>query len=151
MRQPGVKEREPDGVFLAACLWQDKNRRAPIPLPFWSAPDLHHHRLGLKIGLSWMAEFLECVTASALIGLRELARLQDVEQKGRKLAKTRRSRLPDALNAVLRAHVVTAATLAKSIGVTPEAAWSLLRQLTAAGIVREVTGRASWRAYILAG
>jgi hypothetical protein len=147
--QPGIKERDPDGAFLAACLWQEKNRAAPIPLPFWSAPEQHHHRLGLKISVAWMAEFLECVAASALVGLRELAQLQEAETKGRMLASTRRSRLPDALNAVLRTHIVTAATLAESIHVSPQAAWGLLRQLEAARVVREVTGRGSWRAYTL--
>ena len=53
------------------------------------------------------------------------------------------------LDAVLRAPVVTAESLAESIGVTPRAALQYLQQLTAAGILREVTGRASWRAYAL--
>jgi hypothetical protein len=149
MSQPGIKERDPDGVFLAACLWQEKHRSAPIPLPFWAAPEPHHHRLGLKIGLAWVAEFLECVTAAAMIGLRELARLQEAEKKGRMMGATKRSRLPAAVDTVLREDIVTAATLAKAINVTPQAAWALLRQLTAAGIVREATGRASWRAYTL--
>jgi HTH DNA binding domain len=149
MCQPGVRERDPDGVFLGACLWQEKHRTAPIPLPFWSAPEPHHHRLGLKIGLAWVAEFLECVTAAAMIGLRELARLQEAEKKGRMMGATKRSRLPAAVDAVLRQDIVTAGTLAKAIDVTPQAAWGLLRQLTAAGIVREATGRASWRAYAL--
>jgi len=34
MCQPGVKDRDPDGVFLGVCLWHDRNRKAPIPLPF---------------------------------------------------------------------------------------------------------------------
>ena len=63
--QPGVRDKDPEGVFLGACLWCDKNRNAPIPLPFWSAPDQYHHRLGLKTGLDWMAQFLECVTEAA--------------------------------------------------------------------------------------
>jgi HTH DNA binding domain len=147
--QPGVEDRDPDGAFLGACLWQENNRGAPIPLPFWGAPEPHHHRLGLKIGVAWIAEFLECVAAASIVGLGELARLQEVEKKGGALGSTKRSRLPDAVHAVLRMHIVTAATLATAINVTPQAAWGLLRQLGAAGIVREVTGRASWRAFAL--
>ena len=60
-----------------------------------------------------------------------------------------RDALPDALDAVLRAPVVTADTLAKTLQVTPRAAPGLLQQLMAAGVVREVTGRASWRAFML--
>ena len=96
-----------------------------------------------------MAEFLECVAAAALIGLRELKRLQEAEKKGRMMGAIARSRLPNTVDAVLRAHIVTATSLAKAVDVTPQAALGLLKQLTAAGIVREVTRRASWRAYAL--
>jgi hypothetical protein len=149
MCQPGVRDRDPDGVFLGICLWCDKNRTAPIPLPFWSAPEFYHNRLSLRVGLNWMAQFLECVTAAAQIGLRELARMLEAEKKRSDIGATARSRLPDALDAVLCAPVVTADSLAKMLHVTPRAALGLLRQLTAAGVVWEATGRASWRAYVL--
>jgi predicted transcriptional regulator len=48
---------------------------------------------------------------------------------------------------MLRAPVVTARGLAERLGVTPQAALGLLRQLVEAGIVHEATGRASWRAF----
>jgi HTH DNA binding domain len=149
INRAGVEPHNPSGFFVAACLWREQTAHRPIPLPFWSAPELYHHRLSLRIGLDWMAQFLECVTAAALAGLRELARLLEAEQKRVDIRVTARSRLPDALDAVLRAPVVTVDSLAESIGVTPRAALGLLDQLTAAGIVREVTGRASWRAYAL--
>jgi hypothetical protein len=149
MCQPGVKDRDPEGVFLGICLWCDKNRKAVIPLPFWSAPELYHNRLNLRIGLDWMAQFLECVTAASLTGLRELARLLEAEKKRSGIDVTTRSRLPDALDAMLRAPVVTAESLAKEVRVTPRAALGLLQQLMAAGFVREATGRASWRAFVL--
>lgn len=149
LNRAGVEPHNPAGFFVAACLWREKTAHRPIPLPFWSAPELYHHRLDFRIGLDWMAQFLECVTAAALTGLRELARLLEAENKRVDIRATARSRLPDALDAVLRAPVVTAESLAESIGVTPRAALGLLGQLTGAGIVREVTGRASWRAYAL--
>ena len=129
---PGM-EQSPAGFFLAACLWREQGVRAPVALPFWAAPELHHHRIGLQFGLKWMAEFLECVTAAAIVGLRELGRLQEIEQKGALLGPTARSRLPDALNAILRAPIVTLGCLAKSLDVTPQAALVLLRQLMAVG------------------
>ena len=103
--EPGVTERAPDGMFLAACLWQEKNRGAPIPLPFWSAPDQHHNRLGRKIGVPWTVAYLKCVAAAAMVGLRELKRLQEAETKGRMMGITARSRLPQAVDAVLRTHI----------------------------------------------
>jgi len=63
------------------------------------------------------------------------------------LARTARSRLPGAIEHVLRSPIVTAHTLAGSLSVTPEAALGLLRQLIAAGVAREATGRAAWRAF----
>jgi predicted ArsR family transcriptional regulator len=87
----------------------------------------------------------------AIAGLQELERLREAEQKSLLLAKTARSRLPDAVDALLRAPVVTANSLARTLGVTPDGALRLLRQLVSAGIVREATGRASWRAYVLKG
>src|SRR5262249_26312265 len=49
--QPGVKDSDPEGIFLGACLWREKTGHAPVPLPFWSAPELYHHRLNLRIGV----------------------------------------------------------------------------------------------------
>jgi hypothetical protein len=100
--------------------------------------------------MAWMAGFLECVTAAAIVGLQKLDRLRQVEEKGRLLRVTARSRLPDALDAVMRTPIVTAASLARTLRVTTVAARGLLDQLTAAGIVREAMGRASWRAFALA-
>jgi len=51
---------------------------------------------------------------------------------------------------VLCTPIVTAQGLAKSLDVTPQAARDPLRQLIEAGIIREATGRASWRAFVLA-
>jgi hypothetical protein len=152
MNLPGVKEQSPDGVFLAACLWREKAARPPIiPLPFWSAPELRHRRLGLHFGVDWMVDFLECVGAAAIVGLQELERLRAAEERSRILSKTARSRLLDAVDALLRAPVVTANSLSRTLDVTSDSALRLLRQLVSAGIAREATGRASWRAYVLKG
>jgi HTH DNA binding domain len=150
LNRPGVEPHNPAAFFVAACLWRKETTHGLIPLPVWSAPEVYHNRLGLRIGIDWMAEFLECVTAAALTGLRELARLLEAEKKRGDLGGTARSRLPDALDAVVRAPVVTVDSLAKILHVTPRAALGLLQQLMAAGLVREATGRASWRAYSLA-
>jgi hypothetical protein len=137
-------------VFLAACLWRRERGQHPVALPFWAAPDLRHHRLSLQSeGISWLSEFLACVTAAAIIGLQEFERLRGIEEKGRSLGITARSRLPDALDAVIRTPIVTVRSLAKILRVTPRAAHGLLDQLAAGGFVREAMGRASWRAFSL--
>jgi hypothetical protein len=149
LNRADVEPHNPAGFFVAACLWREKTGHTPIPLPFWSAPKQYHSRLGLCIGLDWMAQFLECVTAASMIGLRELSRLLEAEKKRTVLGSTARSRLPDALDIVLRTPIVTADSLAKALQVTPRAALGLLRHLMAPGIVRRAPGRASRRAFTL--
>jgi hypothetical protein len=67
-------------------------------------------------GVAWMAEFLECVAAAAMIALHELERLREAENKGRMLRPTARSRLPDALEVVLSTPIVMAASLSLAQG-----------------------------------
>jgi hypothetical protein len=138
-----------DAMFLGACYWRDKGFGRSISLPFWAAGEPRHHRLALRVGIDWMASFLDCVAAATRPAGEELARLQVAEEKAHSLRASARSRLPDALRAVLRAPIVTARGLAESLDVTPQAALGLLRQLMGAGIIREATGRASWRAFVL--
>ena len=139
-----------DGIFLAACLWRASGFGRAISLPFWLAPETQLNRLGPRVGIAWMAGFLECVTAAATAALGDLDRLQAVADKGQMLtAPTARSKLPAALEAVLRAPVVTAAGLAKSLRITPQGALGLLRQLQKAGLIHEATGRASWQGFTI--
>ena len=108
------------------------------------------HLRSVRRFAAWAAIRSPFVAAAAIVGLQELQRLRETEEKGRVLGPTARSRLPDALDAMLRAPVVTVSSLAKTLDVTPQAALGLLRQLMTAGIVREATGRAWWRAFALA-
>jgi len=139
-----------DGLFLAACVWREEGFGRDIALPFWTAPSAHHHRLALRVGVDWMAGFLECVARAAQIGLEELNRLRRAETMIADLGGTARSRLRDAADRVIRAPVITARSLADGLDVSPQAALGLLRQLLATGIVREATGRAAWRAFVVA-
>jgi hypothetical protein len=149
MNRPKSEALSPDGIFLGACLWREKGFGRAISLPFWAAGEQRHHRLSLRVGLEWMTGFLDCVAMAARVAGDELARLQSAEEKGNALARTVRSKLPAALETMLRAPIVTARGLADSLDVTPQAALGLLRQLREAGIIREATGRGSWRAFVI--
>jgi HTH DNA binding domain len=150
MNRPHITEPlNSDDIFLAACFWREKGFGREISLPFWAASEQRHHRLALHVGIEWMAGFLDCVAEAAREAVGDLDRLQQTEAKGRRLARTARSRLPDALDTILRLPIVTARDLAKDLGVTLQAALGLLRQMLDAGIIREATGRASWRAFVI--
>ena len=83
------------------------------------------------------------------MGRRTLDRLEAVAEKGRGLAAAadKRSRLPDAVDALLHAPVLTPKALAAQLRVAPQTGTALLRELQARGLVKEVTGRGSFRAF----
>ena len=99
--------------------------------------------------VTWPVTCLHLIAESARLGLRELDRLEAAAAKGRGwLAGTdRRSRLPDALDALLRTPVLTPKALAAQLRIVPQTATALLRTLQTEGVVREVTGRGSFRAF----
>jgi hypothetical protein len=99
---------------------------------------------------AWPAAFLGRVAAAAQRGLGELARLRDAEAAAIGLAAAgRRSRLPAATEAALRAPAVTVRGLAGQLGITPQGALQIINHLLKAGVVREATGRRSYRAYVI--
>jgi hypothetical protein len=104
----------------------------------------------VRVGTEWQASFLTCVAAAARAAREELAGLQRAETAGTALTRTARSHLPRALDHLLRTPVVTAHGLAESLAISPRAALGLLGQLVTAGVIREATGRAAWRAFITA-
>jgi hypothetical protein len=99
--------------------------------------------------VAWPLAFLHLVAESARAGLRELDRLEAAAEQGRGLAAglDKRSRLPDAIEALLRTPVLTPKALAGKLGIAPQTATALARELQAKGVVREVTGRGSFRAF----
>ena len=64
-------------------------------------------------------------------------------------ASDKRSRLPDALDALLRVPALTPKALAARLKVAPQTGTALLRELQGRGVVREVTGRGSFRAFAI--
>jgi Fic family protein len=135
-----------------------------IPLPVWAGwfalctpddpgvlPRLRGDvaaRLALD-GAPWPVVFLHLVTESARAGARILTALRDAQAAGTDLAdqQDRRSKLPDAVTLLLRHPALTAPALARQLGITPQATLRLLARLVDAGVVREVTGRHSFRAF----
>jgi hypothetical protein len=101
--------------------------------------------------VTWPLAFLHLVAESARMGLRELDRLEAAAEQGRGVVAggDKRSRLPDALDALLRAPALTPKALAVRLKVAPQTGTALLRELQGRGVVREVTGRGSFRAFAI--
>jgi HTH DNA binding domain len=99
--------------------------------------------------VTWQVAALHLIAESARLGLRDLDRLQIAAEKGRdELAATdKRSRLPDALEALLRAPLLTPKALAAQLRIAPQTATALLRDWQGRGVAREVTGRGRFQAY----
>ena len=101
--------------------------------------------------VTWPLAFLHLVAESARMALRELDRLEAAAEKGRGVVAggDKRSRLPDALDALLRVPALTPKALAARLKVAPQTGTALLRALQGRGVVREVTGRGSFRAFAI--
>lgn len=153
-------------LFGAAALLARAGPLRAVPLPVWAAYPALGRGGGPGEGLpgtraegraaeadaagaAWPAAFCRLVREAALAGLRELDRLVASAEKGRAATAglDRRSRLPDALDAALRAPALTSTALARRLRVAPQTATALLRDLLGAGAVREVTGRKHFRAF----
>lgn len=106
--------------------------------------------LAWKTGLEFQRLYLECVAEAALRGRRELARLLAAEQTAQALPGRAGGHLQAAADAALRSPLVTASSLARTLGVTPRAGLDLIGRLVAAGLLREATGRRAWRAFVVA-
>jgi hypothetical protein len=136
-------------ILLAAAVWREAGHGAVLPLPFWSAPAELLHRLALSAAGDWPLGFLRVVLSAAEWAARELERLRAAEQRLASLPCTARAKLPEAAALALSAPLLTRRTLAQSLGVSPQAALALLDRLRAAGTLREATGRAGWRVFVL--
>jgi hypothetical protein len=139
-----------EAIFLGACVWRQKGFGRPISLPFWSATPYRHYRLSSAVGIPWVVGFLEIVTEAAQSGRHELDRILRIEEKTGTLKRTARSHLPAAIDAVIRAPLITARGLAERLNITHQGALGLLEQLVDAEIVKEATGRGAWRAFTTA-
>ena len=102
-------------------------------------------------GASWPLVFLHLLTESARAGSRTLTELRAAETTGVAFAagEDRRSRLPATVDLLLHQPALTAPALARRLDITPQAALRLFARLAQAGLVREVTGRNSFRAFAL--
>jgi HTH DNA binding domain len=113
--------------------------------------DVADRLVGWGQPITWPVVFLHLVGESARVGLRALDRLIEAAERGQKLTVRcdRRSRLPDAVDALLRVPALTPKALATRLHVAPQTATALLRELQAKRLIRELTGRGSFRAFAL--
>lgn len=137
-------------LFLAACAWRRAGGTPTLALPVWSATPGHLGALALTAGPAWLAGLLDGVADAAHRAGQELSRLQAAAGRAGSLRRTARSQLPAAATLALRSPVLTARGLADRLRISPQAALALLKQLVAASVLREATGRASWRAFVVA-
>jgi hypothetical protein len=153
-------------VFTAVALLAGGGPTGSVFVPVWAAcpavgfgdraalstlrSDAADRLVGRDQPVTWPLAFLRLVAESARAGLRTLDRLEAAAQgRGLAVGGDKRSRLPDAVAALLRVPVPTPKALAARLGIAPLTGTALLRALVAKGLVREVTGRGSFRAFAI--
>ena len=139
------------GLLAAIALLARGGPARTVFVPVWAAypavgfgdraalPTLRSDAADRLIGrdqpVTWPLAFLHLVAESARARLRTLDRLQAAAAQGRGLAGggDKRSRLPDAIDALLRAPVLTPKALAACLGIAPQTGTALLGELAARG------------------
>jgi hypothetical protein len=134
-------------LFAATGLFARAGVTRAVFLPVWAAypaagfgdrdllptlrSDAADRLLGRDRPVTWPLACLHLVAESARAGLRELDRLEAAAAQGRGLttAVDKRSRLPDACEALLRTPVLTPKALASKLGIAPQTGTALLREL----------------------
>lgn len=144
---PGGPRLTAAAVLRAAAVWRDHGGSGMPGLVLWSAPVALLHRAAMAAEA--LPVVVEAIAEAAGRARRELVRLQAAEGRLRGMAATRRSHLPAAAALVLRRPVVTAGQMAAALGITSRGAALLLDRMVAAGVLREATGRRSWRGFVV--
>ena len=151
-------------LFAAVALLARTGPVRAVFAPVWAAypavgfgdrdalptPDRRRHRLvGWERPVTWPVAFLHLVAESARAGLRELERARSRGRKGRAVIAgcDERSRLPDAVDALLHTAALTPKALAARVKIASQTGTALLRELQVKGVAREITGRGSFRAF----
>ena len=137
-------------AYVAAALWRRHGYGRGCALPFWAAPVSRIEALARQGGGEFALGYLDCLAEAARRGARELARLQEAARQIAALPARARSRLHAAGAVALREPLVTGRLLAQRLDVSPRAGLDLATGLVAAGVLREMTGRAAWRAFAVA-
>jgi hypothetical protein len=137
-------------VLLGAALWRSASGTRGLALPLFAAPLPLLQRLAVAPAASWPPAFLAAVAAAAEAGMQEFLRLRTAAARAAALPHTARARLPAAAALALRQPVLTRPMLARALGISPQAALGLLDRLAAGGVLREATGRAAWRVFVVA-
>ena len=97
MNRPGVEPRNPGRHFSRRLLCGARKAHPADPPALLVGAGTASSPARSAYRAAWMADFLDCVAAAAKVGLDELGRLQQAEEKSRSLGRTARSRLPDAV------------------------------------------------------
>jgi hypothetical protein len=137
-------------LLVAAAVAKRRGRLRHVPLPFWAAAAGRMQRQRPQLlRPDWPLALLSDVAEGARRGLDELDRLNAAAGRAAALAARERShgQAGKAAEIALRQPVLTAAGLAAQLGATPQGALLIIKRLIAGGVLREATGRSSFRAF----
>ncbi len=119
-----------------------------VPSPILLVAD-QVHRTGSERPDLFLAAFLEALEADAveLLGLLRTLTLSWKAWHGRAGERRSNSRLPLLIDQAAASPILTPAGVARRFGCTVRAANMMLEELVALGILEEISGRRTWKAY----
>jgi hypothetical protein len=140
-------------TYVAATLWRNTVYGKFCPLPVWAAPTNLMQKMGSQGGMEFERSFLECVTESALSGLREFERLKIAKEKldkiSKELIKKDKSNVYEAGLMAIREPIVTSAAISQKLNLSAPTTDKIIERLEEYGLLKELTGRKAWRAYAI--
>lgn len=134
------------GSLLVGAYLRSRGKVASHVLAFnCGLKTIRHEQRRSKDRPTRLGAFLEAMSATADIGLKELDRLSLARTQMEMRVRDRRSNsnLPGLIDLVLSRPIVSTSLIARQLGVTPRGALNLVRELG----LREMTGRGRYRGW----
>lgn len=134
------------GALLIGAYLRSRGKLASHVLAFNTGlKTIRHERRRSKDRLTRLNAFLEAMSATADVGMKELDRLSLARTQMEMRIRDRRSNsnLPGLIDLVLSRPIVSTALISRQLGVTPRGALNLVRELG----LREMTGRGRYRGW----
>lgn len=141
--------------FIMAALMKSNERLRTVVLPIWSGQPILQSRLNSESpfvkGEETVNACLKLIIESVHSTSRELLRLSDIHESLNDFIKksTSRSKMPTVIDILFKYPILTPKALTNILKISDRSATGLLSELMKAKLIRESTGRKSYRGFLI--